>query len=47
MKMQMKPFLKTWEQKTLRQIYARINIQMAGEMELTMNYNLCAETKKN
>lgn len=47
MKVQMKPSLKTWEQKTQREIYGQIKIQMAGEMELTMNYNLCAESKKN
>ena len=47
MKVQMKPSLKTWEQKTLREIYDRIKIQMAGETELMMNYNLCGESKKN
>jgi len=44
---QMKPSLKTWEQKTLREIYGRIKIQMPGETELIVNYNLCAESKKN
>lgn len=47
MKVQMKPPLKTREQKTLREIYGQIKIQMAGETERTMNYNLCAESKKN
>jgi hypothetical protein len=39
MKTQIKPPLKTWEQKTLREIYSQIKIQMAGETELTTNYS--------
>lgn len=45
MKVQMKPSLKTWQQKTLREIYGQIKIQMAGETELMMHYNLCEESK--